>query len=489
MMAQELSQEQQQILDAARLAFKSTNGDLLQISARSGSGKTFMLAAIADDIKHNSAMYLAYNKSIAEESKGKFSDVVSCRTTHSLAYGNIVKNLGLEVGFFSYKNIRERLPFEEKLIIIDIIEKFCLSDATDIHELCKEHYPTKLIDVAKSYIRKMQSKEISCTHSFYLKLYQLSLKAGIIKPKPIDLLMLDEAGDINQVTLSIFKLLPAKLKILVGDNHQNIYSFNGTINGFEALKGIGQYFELTKSFRVSSFIAKGIESFCQRYLDENVRFIGVDYKHSQMQAETHAFISRTNASMIGRMIHLDENNVKYNLVRPVKAIFEMLNILMFLKPNGEVYNAKYKFLQTETDDYYADPSLKIEFPTLYSYIAAENEGDVEIASAMSLISRFSKDTIVMTYNNALKHEKDNRKHKVTLTTAHSSKGMEWDSVTIDDDMNMALTKILTDEYAMENGMTDKHKEEFRLAYVAMTRAKFHLYNAEYIDYENSGDYL
>lgn len=417
-----LSEEQQTILQSAQTLFSSQEDSLIQISARSGSGKTFMLSNITNKLNPASGMYLAYNKSIAEESKGKFPDSISCRTTHSLAYGNIVKALGLTVGFFSYKNIKERIEFEEKLIIVDIIEKFCLSDSTDIQELSDGKYNKKLVDIAQSYIRKMQSKEIDCTHSFYLKLYQLSLKAGIIKPKKLDLLMLDEAGDINEVTLSIFKLIPAKLKILVGDNHQNIYSFNGTINGFKALKGVGEYYELTKSFRVSSFIARGVELFCQKYLDDKVKFIGVDYRHSDMKTETHAYISRTNANMIGRMIILDEHHIQYNLVRPAKSIFELILILVHLRPNGDIFNAKFKYLQNEANEWNEDESLKRLYPTLFSYIADVNEGDMEIASAMSLISRFGKDTIISTYTSAVKHEKVTKKHMVTLTTAHSSKG-------------------------------------------------------------------
>lgn len=476
-----LSDEQQSILFAAKQAYSSPSDELIQISARSGSGKTFMLATTTRHLSPTTGMYLAYNKSIAEESKDKFPSTIACRTTHSLAFGNIVKNLGLEVGFFSYKNIRERVPFEEKLIVVEIMEKFCLSASTDIHSLCKDNYPAKLIDIAQTYIRKMQSKEIPCTHSFYLKLYQLSLKAGIIRPKKLDLLMLDEAGDINEVTLSIFQLLPAKLKILVGDNHQNIYSFNGTINGFNALKGVGQYFELTKSFRVSSFIAKGIEQFCKTYLDENVKFVGVDYRHTDMIVDNHAYISRTNASMIARMIQLDEHHVQYNLVRPTKTIFELILILLYLKPHGEIYNAKYKFLQAEADQWEQDVAMHAFFPTLFSYIASVNEGDIEITSAMSLLSRFGKDTIMTTYNNATRHEKDHKHHKMTLTTAHSSKGLEFDAVTIDDDMNQALQKILNDEYVITNGMTDKHKEEFRLYYVAVSRCKYKLYGAEFIE--------
>lgn len=415
----DLSEEQEEILEASKRIFESSLDGIIQISARSGSGKTFMLSTIANTLNPNNGMYLAYNKAIADESKHKFKDTITCRTTHSMAYGNIVKNLGLKVGFFNYKNITERLEFEEKLIIVDIIEKFCLSDSTDIHQLFGEKFSKKLIDIAQKYMRKMQSKEIDCTHSFYLKLYQLSLKAGIIKPKKLDLLMLDEAGDINEVTLSIFQLLPAKLKILVGDNHQNIYSFNGTINGFEALKGVGEYYELTKSFRVSSPIAKGIEEFCKNYLDQKVKFIGMDYRDNAMEINSHAYISRTNANMISRMIILDDHHVKYNLVRPVKSIFELILILIHLKPNGEIFNAKYKYLQTETNEWNNDQLLKRSYSTLFSYISYMNEGDVEIALAMALISRFGRDTIMSTYASATKHEKVHTKHLVTLTTAHS----------------------------------------------------------------------
>lgn len=476
-----LSLEQQDILNAAKLAFEGEHNNklnIIQISARSGSGKTSMLAAIASELKPKTGKYLAYNKSIATESKGKFSKEIECSTTHSMAYGTIVKGLGLEVGFFNYKNIREKIPFEEKILVLDIIEKFCLSSSTDIMTLTST-YKKELVEIAKTYIKKMQTKEIQCTHSFYLKLFQLSLRAGVIKPKPVDLLMLDEAGDVNEVTLDIFLNYPAKLKILVGDNHQNIYSFNGTINGFTALKGVGQYFEMTQSFRVSSLIARGVESFCQRYLDPDVKFKGIDYKPSETQSESVAFIARTNATMINRMIILDEQHMKYNLVRPVKSIFELIMILAYLKPNGEVYNAKYKFLQREANEFgEMPPAVQHQYKGLLNYIAELNEKDIEIVNAIKLIQRFSKDKIIKVYESALRHENHSSKHQVVLTTAHSSKGLEFDAVHIEDDLNSAIEEFAIDsDYSM---LSEEQKEEFRLYYVAVTRCKFHLQNAKFI---------
>jgi superfamily I DNA/RNA helicase len=313
-------------------------------------------------------------------------------------------------------------------------------------------------------------------------LYQLSLKAGIIKPKKIDLLMLDEAGDINEVTLSIFMMLPARLKIMVGDNHQNIYSFNGTINGFEALKNVGQYFELTKSFRVAANIAKGVEAFCQKYLDHNVKFIGVEYKHSEKEINSNAYISRSNGSMIARMIDMDQRRCPYNLVRKASIIFELPLILVYLRPGGNINNEKYKILQKEADKWGSDQALQHDYPKLFKYIAEINKDDVEISGAIALMARFGIDTIMETYASALKHEKDSRTHFNTLCTAHSSKGLEFDSVYIDDDMNQCLTKILEDQHVIENGMSHKQKEEFRLYYVAISRCKHNLSNAEYVDY-------
>ena len=424
-----LSEEQLTILRAAKIAYEKTSlsessePQIIKVSARSGSGKTHMLSSIAKVLLPTSGMYLAYNKSIADESakSGKFPKTIACRTTHSVAFGNIVKNLKLTVGSFKYKDIKENIPPEDKIVVVEIMEKFCLSSATDIQDFVKD-YTKRHVDLAQEYLRKMQTKKIPCTHSFYLKLYQLSLKAGIIKPKKVDLLMLDEAGDINEVTLSIFMMLPARLKIMVGDNHQNIYSFNGTINGFEALKDVGQYFELTQSFRVAAGIAKGIEAFCKEYLDPNVKFVGVEYKHSETEINSNAYISRSNGSMIARMIEMDQRRVPYNLVRKAKVIFELPLVLIYLRPGGTIHNEKYKILQKEADQWGADATLQHDYPTLFKYIAEVNKDDVEISGAVALMARFGIDTIMETYASALKHEEDTRKHFTTLCTSHSSKG-------------------------------------------------------------------
>ena len=76
---------------------------------------------------------------------------------------------------------------------------------------------------------------------------------------PHDLLLLDEAQDMNPCMLSVC-LQQSVPKIVVGDQHQQIYSFRGAVNALELVLASDQttvrtnYF-LTKSFRLGSEIA------------------------------------------------------------------------------------------------------------------------------------------------------------------------------------------------------------------------------------------
>lgn len=97
-----------------------------------------------------------------------------------------------------------------------------------------------------------------------------------------DVLLYDEVGDANQASLQIFKLLKSKLKVMVGDDLQNIFGFNNTINGFTEMEGIGTSFTLSTSFRVSDRIASKIEPFCKLYCDPDMKFSGIHYNKKKI---------------------------------------------------------------------------------------------------------------------------------------------------------------------------------------------------------------
>src|SRR6516225_8095891 len=83
--------EQQAIIDAA------ISGGNLVIQAGAGTGKTSTLEMIAR-VLTKKAIYIAYNKSIATEAATRFPDHVTCKTSHSLAFGAVGRKYAKRLG-------------------------------------------------------------------------------------------------------------------------------------------------------------------------------------------------------------------------------------------------------------------------------------------------------------------------------------------------------------------------------------------------------
>lgn len=505
--------------------------ELIKICAISGSGKTHTLQAIASLMKPNRGLYLAYNKAIADESQEKFNaETIKCSTIHSMAYRKTVAVYGFNVGgditgrvFNQYrisfgKSISEKDAFEQtryfseflrlldyarKDLMANIIKKFFLSKYTKFtdyvsYELSGILEPDE-VKVCIFYIDMIKDKKIPCTHGFYLKLFHILLANNKIAIPEYDLLMLDEAGDVNPVSLEIFKLLKAKKKIMVGDNQQNIYSFNDTINGFEELKDAGVMFDLTTSFRVTQAIAERVESFSKKYLNKDMEFNGRNYTIKDIPNEynrTIAYISRTNSLLVEKMIEYEDSHTPYNLTKTVESVFRLYRTLIFLKAGAIQKDPDLQYIQHDADEYNSSAQLQRDFKNMYAYLIHKNKDNVQLKSAMQVLAKYGKKKILSIYKLAKEHEQRSNTHRITLTTAHSSKGLEFDVVHIMDDLNDVLDKILK-EYKVEQTMLyDKNihpsfflpnnkLEEFRLYYVAGTRGRHKLYNAKHF----SDDYL
>jgi len=487
-----LTPEQQKIIDACL----DPKIKLLLVEAVSGAGKTATLVAIAEALNPTSGKYLAYNKAIATEATNKFERTnIECSTIHSLAFKAVVRPYGLKIGIFKSRDIDKSYKYEARLEIAGLIEDFCLSPSTDITDyLSKATILFKdrdiVIEGVQRYLDKMTRGEIACNHSFYLKFYHLMLAMGEIEPPNIQILMLDEFGDITGLTLEIFKLIRADMKIAVGDSMQTIYRFNKTINGFKALEGQGTLLKLSQSFRVSSDIAERVELFCKEYMqDTNVEFKGMHYDEIP-PITSHAYIARTNGMLIAEMIRLDNMNIPYALTRSVKAMFSLLLTLMNLKDKMVVHDPQYKFLENDIKKYYSSKDLRQRYSTPAKYIMYKHEDDISIMGTFRLLQKHPYSVIYSVYDNAKKHEATERKQVITLTTAHSSKGLEFDKVTLLTDMSEAFSQAYTayttivadseatdaDEFEAFNNFED----EVKLYYVASTRGRYILEGAHYL---------
>ena len=446
---------------------------LTLIDSIAGSGKTTLLVAIANALPHTNGLYLAYNNSVAKEATHKFPSTTHCMTTHALAYRATVKQFKLALGTFTYKSIQEPVKYEIKCEIVDYIRSFCLSKYLTFAEFALElDLPTYYVPIATKYLDLMQNGRIECTHDFYLKLFHILLATNQITYDPFDFIMLDEAGDLNEVTLAIFQLLPTSKRIAVGDKHQNIYQFNNTINCFSVLDGQGTTFRLTQSFRVASHIATRIESFCRSYLDPDMQFKGIQLTDTSIH--TRAFLTRTNSTLIAKMIQLNREGISYGLVRDPKEIFKLPLMLCNLSYQGFISDPSYKFLQADIDDWYETDHLREIYPTLFGYIASLCSEDDQLTKAISLIGQYGKAKILDAYEEARKHRKSSQ--SFILATAHSTKGLEFDEVTIADDLNECMKPIVPDPALLSS----QQREIVNLYYVACSRAAKQLNNALYL---------
>lgn len=457
------------------------NDGLTMTSAVAGAGKTTLLVSIATRLGVTNGLYLAYNKSVALEAQQKFPKGIKCCTTHSLAYRPTVTEHGLKLGLFSYRDIEEKMAYEDKCELVTSIKEFCLSAYVSYTDFINEGglYSEKYIPIGNKYLGGMQSGQIPCTHDFYLKYFHILLLEGKLEYDEFDFIALDEAGDLNAVTLEIFNALPARKKIMVGDPYQNIYSFNYTINCFETMKGKGTLLPMTQSFRVSADIASRIEKFCKNFMDKDMEFKGIELEDTEIN--TRAYIARTNGALIGKMMDLNAIGVQYGLTRTAKQIFQLPLLLCNLKYQGFIANPEYKYLQADVDNYYEDSDIRMRHKSPLAYLKAIYQDDIGLQVVITLLLRYGKSEIIACYTEAARHEKKNQAYM--LGTAHSTKGLEFDEVEIAPDLNKAIAPVMTSVIAgrpLEHISIDE-KTELNLYYVACSRAKKSLRGANLLD--------
>jgi superfamily I DNA/RNA helicase len=469
-----LTTEQQQVVDFAKQA---TGDELILIDSVAGSGKTTLLRAIADELSGGPGLYLAYNKAIATQSSKKFPKTVDCRTTHSLAYKATVAPLKLKVGFFGPKQIDEKIPYSDKYYLAEDIKEFCLSKHLT-YDAYAEECGRPNAALANKYLTLMSHGKIDCTHDFYLKMFHILLAENKINQNKYNLIMLDEAGDLNEVTLEIFKLLAGRIKVAVGDPHQNIYTFNHTINCFEKLEGMGKTFKLSKSFRVPKHIAGPVEQFCKTYLNPDMEFEGID--PTQTTITTRAYISRTNGGLINKLIELNDDRTPYGLARKAQEIFKVPLMVAGLKYQGAIYDPAYKHLQEDVDNWYENyNNIRLNYTTVLGYLKSKYQEDLSLVQAINLVIKHGKGGIFEAYAEAKNHE--NKKQNFMLLTAHSSKGLEFDEVTLAPDMNLSIQDLLLELKQNPDMHLDQYqKESLNLYYVACTRALVRLSNATHL---------
>ncbi|XP_030626052.1 F-box DNA helicase 1-like [Chanos chanos] len=473
----QMSQEQQHILN-----HDVQSDHVVKIMAFAGTGKTSTLLRYAQRRPKLHLLYVAFNKSVAEQARRTFPKNVHCRTIHSLAHESVGHR------YQKAKKLRTRqkayfvarvLPkghggFVNAKVVIRTIDMFCASvdQVIGVEHVPKEYKNTtglmktpteaekeKFVEIAKELWDKMVSLEsveddtdaFYMTTDGYLKLWQLQ------KPQleNYDIILIDEAQDCTPAIMDII-LSQRCGKILVGDPHQQIYTFRGAVNALYTVPHTHIYY-LTQSFRFGSEIAytgATILSFCKGVTKnliggsqggsvrgENSSVLtGLKSGLGQGEGKV-AVLCRKNITVFIQAATLVEANpdCRIYLIGGVAdfALPKIMDVWRLMQPEYEVRKEiKDPFIKRFVREGGGD------YESFRGYVTLSE--DLELEYHLSVVEKYKQripHLIERIRNSAQRTQRQRHKADFILGTLHKSKGMEFDTVVIADDfsiVNMAL---------------------------------------------------
>lgn len=467
--------------------------DHLIVNAVAGSGKTTTLIAYArSKHPHSKILYLAFNKSVKYEALKRFQEAglgnVRVETAHSLAYAHTIAGKQCMIKpQYSPEEIVSILQMRKtgnhtEYILANHINKFLLwyfnSTSRELDEL---DYSDKVTDPearsfvqrnylqissgAKKLLAKMRSGELAITHDYYLKQFQLSAPA-----LNFNYILFDEGQDASPAMLDVF-LKQNAIKVIVGDTHQQIYSWRHAINSME--KAAFNSLSLTHSFRFSPEIAQLATAVLKQKQHLGISpTLNIKGKGCSSSETSKATLARTNLGLLvkaiefitrnpgTKRIYFEGNINSYTYADDGASLFDILHL----------YNQRRHLIRN---------SLIREMRTirqLEEYI--QKTEDWQLAMMLIIVKEYGNRIPELLNTLRSLHVPDDEKHtaEMTFSTVHRCKGMEYDVVHLAEDF-INEKQILNQVNDPEFTEADKPRliEEINLLYVAVTRTRYKLY--------------
>ncbi|XP_062990676.1 F-box DNA helicase 1 [Elgaria multicarinata webbii] len=482
----QLTCEQQQILSHA-----VAPGQVVKIIAFAGTGKTSTLIKYAEKWSGLQFLYLAFNKTIAEQGRRVFPPNVTCRTAHSLAFAEVGKryskklNPGSLTSFCISSVLREREGqslFVRAKTVAQTLAAFFASgdDSINVEHTpvwCKNNKGEKvLVQDDEKRIIVGEAKRIwsnmkmlnstgelayKMTHDGYLKLWQLQTPLL----SSYDVIMVDEAQDCTPAIMKIVLSQPCGV-VLVGDPHQQIYTFRGAVNALSEVRH-SHIFYLTQSFRFGSEIAyvgatildvcKGVRKKTLVGSNREGDVSGIDVTGQV------ARLSRNNNTVFDDAVNVTgrEPPAKIHLLGGLKAfgLEKIHDIWKLLRPE----------LRLEVRDPFIKRWVKKGFAGIKDYVMKAE--DKQLGMKIAIVEKYRDRIPELIERISQCHVHALESADYVLGTVHKAKGLEFDTVQVSDDLlNVPIAQYFYRSF--KKYRTDTILEdEWNLLYVAVTRAK------------------
>lgn len=472
------SQQQIDAIEASKTEPK------LSLNAYAGCSKSTTLFAIAKANPDKNYLLLVFSKALQTESEKKLKEQgiknVEPRTTHSLAYTMVFagKHKVTNKNYKAYDLVNMfGIPLDSAYLALMVTEKYFNSDDSSYKLILNnyKHLDKRItqgtIKIANKFIEAMRTNKIEVTHSFYLKEYQLKVVNEGISYKKYQGVMLDEAQDTNIVTKSIFDNIKVKYKIKVGDDFQGIFGWRDAVNIMADTEGWKVAY-LTTSFRTPKALAGYTDRFLKIFRNTTETFNGFrDEIEPISPNDSFAIISRTNSGMIKYMFKLKESGRKFKTIRDPNEIFSAVMDVGKLGTDFEKDVRNKSFLQIPNMMNEYNESNPDNKKSLFPYIIDELEDiDREAYQAVKLINQYGSKELNDLRKLAMEYYESKEDIRVFFTTAHGSKGLEWDNIVIADDF--------PDIFELAYNIADKHVDNINFLNYNQYVKALEVYNNE-----------
>ncbi|WP_406298085.1 UvrD-helicase domain-containing protein [Embleya sp. NBC_00888] len=469
-------------LTAEQAEIVETFGDGVDLVAQAGAGcgKTSTLKAVARSDTRTRFQAIAYNKSAAADMARAFPPNAVCKTAHSLAFDpkymprlkaprqsahQTARDLRVEqvLGFERSAppevdgDMGTKLPFTAKRITrlaLDTVTAWCHSADP---EITAAHVPT-VVNLTKPDAREQlaalvlpvaaviwddlgrETGAVRLDHDHYLKMWALG------GPRiQADVVMLDEAQDTNSVLYDVIRRQDHAQRIMVGDSAQQIYEWRGARDALGQFARAGAVeLTLSQSFRFGEAVAEEANRWLY-LVGGPLRLRGHDATESTVGEvlDPDAILCRSNAGAMGVVLDAVGSGRRTALVGG----------------GGDLQRLAWAARDLQAGRPTDHPELCGfgSWAELREY-AEEDGGSLRVL--VDLVAAHGPDRILAAVDQLVEEDRA----ELVVSTAHKSKGREWDAVRIHADFRPPKPDVAT-------GMVVLRREEARLAYVAVTRAR------------------
>lgn len=464
-------------------AIETQTGNLM-VNAVAGSGKTFSLVESMKRTKGNS-VFVAFNKSIANELGSRVPSHVTCLTLHSFGLRSITKSFGFcRVDGKKLNKIMNKYPAtsflygmtgQEKAQVFQVREqitklisiwKNTLIDYKNDEQVIStaNHYGINYDPAVLGAARSIMEKSINIRKFIdFDDMIYMPVALNLNVPT-FDNVFVDECQDLNRAQIEmVIKMVkkPNGRIIAVGDPKQSIYGFRGAdTEAMNRIKEVLKATELplsvcyrcpTSHLELAKEIVPYIEA-APNAKEGSVEHITTDQFNERIDKENEPLVlCRTNAPLISFAIRLIQEGKKA-CVRgnDIGAFLKGLVIGFQTKTITEFNNKVDEWENSQLESLNKRRASNAVKDTIIDYADVLREFAKRSASPFDIVKFIDK---VFSDENS----------GTIFSTVHRAKGLENDTVYIIKPEQLPLIRKDQKEWELE--------QEMNLKYVALTRAK------------------